>query len=59
MDFLMTDADDTKESALSFYGDIVFKRKCYRNLDKRSLWTLKPKTCLENRGAIAEAFVGQ
>jgi hypothetical protein len=24
---IMTDKDDTKESALSFYGDIVFKRK--------------------------------
>jgi hypothetical protein len=24
---IMTDTDDTKESALSFYGDIVFKRK--------------------------------
>ena len=22
---IMTDSDDTKESALSFYGDIVFK----------------------------------
>jgi hypothetical protein len=22
-------------------------------------WILKPETCLENRGAIAEAFVGQ
>lgn len=24
---IMTDTDDTKGSALSFYGDIVFKRK--------------------------------
>ena len=24
---IMTDTDDTEESAVSFYGDIVFKRK--------------------------------
>ena len=24
---IMTDTDDTNESAVSFYGDIVFKRK--------------------------------
>jgi len=48
----MTDTDDTKESALSFYGDIVFKSKWTLLLVQSFNWLKAARLLLRQSGSM-------